>query len=227
MGLLGSIGHAIGQVAKAPVKLAKKIDPIGVKGIQFGATYAKNSLSELKRRPLIGAARIAVSFTGVGAVGLAAYDAKRLQDRTRSAKDKLRHIKRQALIDGDAIEKRLRPQTRPGVAAIGPVQDKLNNGLVVRPSPKRPGFVLNPVTGLMEPVLYAQGTALPGPDIESRPAPGRDTLPLSAPTPEQRGAGGDAAEGTKTTLAGVGGTAIPVLAVFGLLAASWAARRAS
>ena len=111
MSFFSKIGRTLKHVANplnAPKDLKKDIKRVGgVKGL----------------------ARIAVSATGVGALAVAAYDAKRYADKSRAAKTKFRRITRAALSEGDAAQSRIDQMLKPGAAGghthINPIQDKL------------------------------------------------------------------------------------------------------
>lgn len=218
MGLLGRVKKAARKAVnpvhtvKRAVHYAAEGVRVGNKGIEVGAQYAKGTIAELRRRPAIGALRLAASATVVGAGALAAYDAKRLRDKTQSAKRKFRAIKKQALIDGDVIQRRLdgRPAPTPRPSSISPLHDGLGNWSSVA-APQSPYLTIQSGT--------AQETAPVQSDVE--PGPGGVD---SAPSPDERGAGGDAAEGTRTSLASVGG-GLAGLFVLGLLAASLTRRK--
>lgn len=167
------------------------------------------------RQGIKGVWRGVLSVVPGGKIGLLAYDAKRLRDRTRSATIRYRRIKKQALLDAGAVEGRIKVLN--GYTSTTPLVDSL-----IPPADINFRDYRN-VAG-----IHAQiESALPGPDTTSEPAPGHDDERLEAPDPSERGAGGDAAEGTRTSLAGVGKGMVAFLVIGGLVAALYAARRAN
>jgi len=174
---------------------------------QFGVAYGEQSLRDLRHPTLKGVGRMAVSVIPVGAVALLAYDAKRMRDRRRSGIHRFRLIKRQALMDAGAVEGRIRILRER--TSISPLYDSIIP----------PGDIVN--------VPWAEpNTALPGPNVQSFPAPGQDTVIMPAPAPEDRGNGGDAAEGTRTVVAGAGKGIVALVVIAGLLAAVYASKGA-
>lgn len=144
---------------------------------------------------------LAGTFVPGGSLGLLAYDAKRLRQKSRSQTRRFRSIKRQALTDAGAVEGRI------GVSRshdpVSPLQESIT----------LPGEFL----------LHASG----GSDnrvLESDPFPEAGIPMTEAPAPEERGQGGDAAEGTTTRLAGTGKGIVALVLVGGILAALYAGR---
>ncbi len=209
MGLLGKVKRAVTH-PPSPSRVVRGATQVVTKTARSVGAYGQANIAELQRRPLVGIARIAVSTTGVGALGLLAYDAKRLHDKAGRAKDRYRDITKQALRDAQTIQERLATYAKPHARSVGPLADVYRNS-VVRQNPADQG---------------GGGVAQPAPDVESEPAPATDIETTTAPSPDERGAGGDAAEGTRTVFASLGGGLLPGLLIVGLLAASWASRRA-
>lgn len=144
---------------------------------------------------------LAGTFVPGGNLGLMAYDAKRLRQRSRSKTRRFRSIKRQALMDAGAVEGRI--AVLQSHDPVNPLQESITEG---------GGFFLENPGGSNNPSL------------ESDPFP-EDGIPtMEAPAPEERGQGGDAAEGTTTRLAGTGKGIVALVLVGGILAALYAGR---
>jgi len=188
-----------------PGRLGKKIHRVN----QFGVAFGEQSLRDLRRPTLKGVVRMGISFVPVvgqaAAVGLMAYDAKRARQRSRSQTARFRMIRRQALMDAGAVAGRIR--ILQGQDSVGPLYDSIIP----------PRMLLNG---------NGEGTALSGPDLESLPEPGQEDFTSAAPAPEQRGAGGDAAEGSRMALAGAGSGVAALVIIGGLAAALYASRGA-
>lgn len=213
MSFLSKVGHTL-KTAVNPAKTAKRVahyagaaaktaEKQTVRVGAFGLSTVKASLTDLRRRPVTGLARLAVSSTPIGAVGLLAYDAKRLRDKTARAKRMYRTIKKQAFIDAGEVAGRI--EILKGHSMPTPIHEYLS------PLPAIPA------------AIPTQNVAQPGPDLPSQVAPGPGPITLAAPTPDQRGAGGDNAEGVRTVNAGAG-QGIGLIVVVGVALAVLASR---
>jgi len=212
MGLLGNVTKRL-KKAVNPVK-GVKLALGDVRNVgEAGKQYIRATAQELKRRPAVGVARIALSFTGIGAAGLMAYDAKRLREKTADAKRKFRVIRKQALADGDTIQERLNSNAAPGARVIGGLYE------TIVPAPE---IVVNRDTGAPQ-GAWTAGEPTIGEDLMSFLSPGAPGS-VDAPTPDTRGAGGDAREGVKVQLGGMG-KGIALLVVAGLVLAALAAKK--
>ena len=156
---------------------------------------------------LKGLGRTVISIVPAGKLGLMAYDAKRLRDKTARAKGRFRVLRKQALIEGDTIQARLDGYAAPGYRSVGPLYDTIVPPPVINLGPTTPA-----------------NTAQPGGDLMSFLMPGEPEGTVDKPSPDERGEGGDAREGVNVRLAGAGG-AVALFVVGGLVLAAWAAHR--
>lgn len=230
MGLLSKIGKAVNPVraTRKTVRLfagdreelqhggriAGKYAPVAVSFIPgIGVAQAIQNRQGLK-----GVARGAASFVPYGNVALLAYDAKRLREKSKNKIGAYRMIRKQALRDAQTIEERLDSNVHPGSRTIGGLYDTITPPPDINLGPGGRG-------GLSTGVIDSQGTALEGPDLLSYLTRGESDNRVEAPSPHERGAGGDAAEGVDVQLAGGGAGLLPLILVGGLILAAWAAYR--